>query len=195
MWQVLPDREAGLAAAVDIHETYLRSGLGPAMAKFIALVSFEGPLPPDYAERPAPDPAMFGLPTADDGLRGDPLVGHVIHVKPSQFQRSQPDYSTKTSAVERIRRVSPNMMEDSLIIWDPVNLAEPWHVVQHWKRITSAHARIDMWSCAANDNTVETANPIQRKTSTTTCGITRNHLTSQSQRLSLVSSSASSRRG
>ncbi len=75
VWQVLPDRAAGLAAAVDIHETYLRSGFGPGMAKFIALVSFEGPLPADYADRPAPDPAMFGLPAGDDGSRTDPLLG------------------------------------------------------------------------------------------------------------------------
>jgi len=73
--QVLPDREQALAAAVDIHETYLRDGFGRAMAKFIALVSFEGPLPPDYGERPAPDPAMFGLPATDDGNRSDPLLG------------------------------------------------------------------------------------------------------------------------
>src|SRR6266700_6832325 len=39
--QVLPDREQLLAACVDIHETYLRSGFGPAMAKFIAVVSIE----------------------------------------------------------------------------------------------------------------------------------------------------------
>jgi pimeloyl-ACP methyl ester carboxylesterase len=73
--QVLPDREQLLAACVDIHERYLRSGFGPAMAKFIALVSFEGPLPADFADRPAPDPAMFGLPAQDDGSRNDPLLG------------------------------------------------------------------------------------------------------------------------
>jgi pimeloyl-ACP methyl ester carboxylesterase len=73
--QVLPDREEVLAACVDIRETYERIGFGPAMAKFIALVSVEGPLPADYAERPAPDPAVFGLPTQDDGTRDDPLVG------------------------------------------------------------------------------------------------------------------------
>jgi hypothetical protein len=44
------------------------------MAKFIALVSYAGPLPADYLERPAPDPAMFGLPTEDDGTRTDPLL-------------------------------------------------------------------------------------------------------------------------
>jgi pimeloyl-ACP methyl ester carboxylesterase len=73
--QVLPDREPVLAACVDIRETYERAGFGPAMAKFIALASFEGPLPADYGARPAPDPAMFGLPTEDDGSRDDPLVG------------------------------------------------------------------------------------------------------------------------
>jgi pimeloyl-ACP methyl ester carboxylesterase len=45
-WQILPDREAGLATAVDNHETYLRSGLGAAMAKFIALAATRGRCPP-----------------------------------------------------------------------------------------------------------------------------------------------------
>ena len=72
--QVLPDRELALAACADIRQTYLRAGAGPAMAKFIALVSYEGPIGPDYAGRPAPDPAMFGLPTQDDGSRNDPLL-------------------------------------------------------------------------------------------------------------------------
>jgi len=72
---LLPDREAALAASRDIRETYLRSGMGPAMAKFIAIVSHNGPIPPDYIDRPAPDPQMFGLPTEDDGSRDDPLVG------------------------------------------------------------------------------------------------------------------------
>src|SRR5262252_1827139 len=40
--QELPDREAVLAACRDIRETYYRDGFGPAMAKFIKLVTFEG---------------------------------------------------------------------------------------------------------------------------------------------------------
>jgi pimeloyl-ACP methyl ester carboxylesterase len=76
--QVLPDRKLALAACVDIHETYLRAGMGPAMAKFIALVMHKGPVTPEYADKPAPDPAMFGLPTEDDGSRNDPLLGQNI---------------------------------------------------------------------------------------------------------------------
>ncbi len=71
----LPDREQVIAACVDMHDTYLRSGFGPAMAKFIDLVSQQGPIPADYLQRPAPNPAMFGLPTEEDGSRDDPLVG------------------------------------------------------------------------------------------------------------------------
>jgi pimeloyl-ACP methyl ester carboxylesterase len=71
----VPDREEVLAANRDIGETYQRSGKGPAMAKFIQLVMVAGPLPASYADQPDPDPAMFGLPTDDDGSRDDPLLG------------------------------------------------------------------------------------------------------------------------
>jgi pimeloyl-ACP methyl ester carboxylesterase len=73
--QELPDREQMLAACVDIRRTYEREGYGAAMAKFIAVAGHDGPLPADYADRPAPDPAGFGLPVEDDGSRDDPLVG------------------------------------------------------------------------------------------------------------------------
>jgi pimeloyl-ACP methyl ester carboxylesterase len=73
--QELPDREAVLAACADIRETYQRSGYGPAMAEFIALVSHAGPIPPGFPGQPAPEPAAFGLPTQDDGSRDDPLLG------------------------------------------------------------------------------------------------------------------------
>lgn len=72
--QVLPDRAAALAAVTDINETYLKSGTGPAMAKFIMLVSHQGEIPADFPQWPV-DPAQFGLPTEDDGTRDDALLG------------------------------------------------------------------------------------------------------------------------
>jgi pimeloyl-ACP methyl ester carboxylesterase len=76
--QELPDREAVLATTAAIRATYYRDGFGPAMAKFIAIAGHDGLLPDGYADQPGPDPAMFGLPTEDDGSRDDPLVGHNI---------------------------------------------------------------------------------------------------------------------
>jgi pimeloyl-ACP methyl ester carboxylesterase len=96
--QMLPDREAVLAASVDIHETYVREGVGPAMGKFIALTSHEGPVPMDFADRPAPDPAMFGLPTQDDGSRNDPLVGQNM----ISCTHYQPDFDALRAASTRI---------------------------------------------------------------------------------------------
>ena len=96
--QVLPDREAALAATEDIGATYQRSGVGPAMAKFIVLVSHKGPIPADFADRPAPDPAMFGLPTGDDGSRTDPLLGQNI-VTCTHYQ---PDFDALRAASTRI---------------------------------------------------------------------------------------------
>src|SRR5918995_3094463 len=95
---VLPDREFALAANRDIHQTYLRSGLGPAMAKFIAIASHKGPIPANYLEQPAPDPAMFGLPTEDDGSRNDPMVGQNI----VSLTHYEPDFEALRTASTRI---------------------------------------------------------------------------------------------
>ncbi|MFI6321484.1 alpha/beta fold hydrolase [Nonomuraea sp. NPDC050556] len=72
--QVLQDREGALAATTAIREMYLRDGLGPAMARFILLVQHKGDIPADFADQQV-DPAMFGLPTEDDGSRDDVLLG------------------------------------------------------------------------------------------------------------------------
>jgi pimeloyl-ACP methyl ester carboxylesterase len=75
---VLPDREEALAATSDIRATYERDGFGPAMGKFLALTTLKGPVPADFPDRPPMDPAMFGLPTEDDGRRDDALLGQSI---------------------------------------------------------------------------------------------------------------------
>jgi len=71
---LLPDRDRLRAACEDVVATYRSAGHGPAMAKFIALVMHDGELPADYADRPAPDPAQFGMSAEDDGSRDDPLM-------------------------------------------------------------------------------------------------------------------------
>jgi pimeloyl-ACP methyl ester carboxylesterase len=73
--QELPDREAALAVIEDMRVTYRDLGFGPAMAKFIALVTHDGPFTEEYLNQSAPNPADFGLPTEDDGTRDDPLLG------------------------------------------------------------------------------------------------------------------------
>jgi pimeloyl-ACP methyl ester carboxylesterase len=75
---VLPDRANAEAVTRAIGETYRRNGWGAGMAHFIAVVSHRGEFPDDYAAQPAPDPAMFGMPTEDDGARTDVMLGQNI---------------------------------------------------------------------------------------------------------------------
>jgi pimeloyl-ACP methyl ester carboxylesterase len=95
---ILPDSETALAACADVCETYQRDGLGAGMAKFIALVGFEGQIPADYGKQPDPDPAMFGLPTEDDGARDDPLLAQTVRPVTSY----QPDFDALGKAKDRI---------------------------------------------------------------------------------------------
>ncbi|WP_427887823.1 alpha/beta fold hydrolase [Kribbella sp. GL6] len=95
---ILPDHEAATAAVEDIYSTYQRDGMGPGMAKFIAIVGYDGEIPADYTEQPAPDPAMFGLPTEDDGKRDDALLGQNLRGCTSY----QPDFDALAKAKDRI---------------------------------------------------------------------------------------------
>lgn len=94
---VLADRAEAEAAVRDIHDTYQRDGFGPAMAKFIAIVSMPGPIPADFASQPAPDPAMFGMPTEDDGKRDDVMFTAIMNT--TGFE---PDYDRLRQAPVRL---------------------------------------------------------------------------------------------
>ena len=94
----LPDREHAMAAARGIHETYQRNGWGAGMAHFIAVVSHRGEFTAETASQPAPDPAMFGMPTEDDGTRTDPMLSRNM-VTCTHYE---PDYAALRDAPTRI---------------------------------------------------------------------------------------------
>jgi pimeloyl-ACP methyl ester carboxylesterase len=95
---LLPDREHAQAATRAIRETYLRSGWGAGMAHFIAVVSHRGPFTAQDAAQPAPDPAMFGMPSEDDGTRTDPMLDQGLRHLPS----FEPDFDALRAAATRI---------------------------------------------------------------------------------------------
>jgi pimeloyl-ACP methyl ester carboxylesterase len=71
---VLPDAAAAQRALTGVRDAYEAKGRGAGMAAFIAMSSWQGEFTDDYFAQPAPDPAVFGMPTEDDGSRGDPLL-------------------------------------------------------------------------------------------------------------------------
>lgn len=95
---ILPDREAALATCRAIHETYQRSGSNAAMAHFIAVVTHRGEFPDDFAKQPAPDPAMFGMPTEDDGDRSDSMLSQGV-ITATHYE---PDFDALRAASTRI---------------------------------------------------------------------------------------------
>ena len=105
---VLPDQKEALGATEDIHETYHRDGLGPAMAKFIAITSLTGPIPTDFPDH-VPNPADFGLPTEDDGSRDHPMLGpHMVtsrHYKPDfdSLRGPRRESSSQPAPSQRVR--------------------------------------------------------------------------------------------
>lgn len=72
---IVPDSETALAVCNAVAATYASQGWGAGMAHFIVVASHEGLFTEEFLAQPPPDPAMFELPTEDDGSRTDPLLG------------------------------------------------------------------------------------------------------------------------
>jgi hypothetical protein len=68
-----------------------RGGWGAGMAHFIAISSHQGPFTAEIAGQPAPDPAMFGIPTEDDGSRTMFPSNHGGFLGDEYGQPGQPD--------------------------------------------------------------------------------------------------------
>ncbi|MBG0738032.1 alpha/beta hydrolase [Paeniglutamicibacter antarcticus] len=96
---VLPDWVAAERALAAVREAYNSRGFGAGMAAFIAMTSWRGEYTDEYFARTAPDPAMFGMSSDDDGARDDPLL--------SQRSRAVTDYridrGALTDSATRIR--------------------------------------------------------------------------------------------
>ena len=71
---VLPDSSAAERARAAVRDAYQANGSNAGMAAFIAMTSWRGEFTDEYFAQPAPDPAAFGMPSDDDGSRGDPLL-------------------------------------------------------------------------------------------------------------------------
>jgi len=83
---------------------------------------------------------------------GDTLVIHTTHLKAGQYQRGNPDYSFKTTTVERVRLIEPGLLEDKITVYDPDSLVKPWHTVFHYRKMPG-DVRVNYASCEENNNT------------------------------------------
>ncbi|MZF85743.1 alpha/beta hydrolase [Streptomyces sp. SID5643] len=71
---LMPDGPAAVRARAGVREAYEKRGWGAGMAAFVAMTSWKGEFTDAYFAQPQADPAVFGMPTEDDGSRDDPLL-------------------------------------------------------------------------------------------------------------------------
>jgi pimeloyl-ACP methyl ester carboxylesterase len=102
---LLPDAAAFDRALGAVRAAYQGGGQSRGMAQFIALTSWSGEVTDDYFAQPAADPAMFGMPTDDDGSRDDPLL--------SERSATVTTYRYDLDAISRARRVVVGVAEES----------------------------------------------------------------------------------
>ena len=95
---VLPDAAAAERAQAGFNDAYLAGGSGAGMAAFIAMTSWRGEYTDEYFAQPAPEPAAFGMPAADDGSRDDPLLSDRSWAVSSY----RPDVEALTAAPTRV---------------------------------------------------------------------------------------------
>ncbi len=92
------DSENAKAAVRAVGRSYQDKGFGAGMAHFIAVVAHKGEFPDGFGDQPGPDPAMFGMPAADDGSRNDVLLGQNLIT----CTHYVPDYDALRAASTRI---------------------------------------------------------------------------------------------
>lgn len=102
---LLPDGEAVDRAFDAVRAAYQEGGQSRGMAQFIALTSWSGEINDEYFAQPAADPAMFGMPTGDDGTRDDPLL--------SERSGTVTTYRHDLDAIRKARRVVVGVAEES----------------------------------------------------------------------------------
>jgi hypothetical protein len=95
---VLPDAAAAERARAAVRDAYEAGGSGAGMAAFMVLASWRGEFTDEYFAQPGPDPAAFGMPSADDGSRDDPLLSD----RSWAISSYQPDVDAITAAPTRV---------------------------------------------------------------------------------------------
>lgn len=87
---------------------------------------------------------------------GDTLVVHTVDNKEGTWDRSGAAYSDQVHTLERIRRISKDVIENQMTVYDKLALTKPWNVTIHWTRVTEpADLRVRMYSCNENNNVVQ----------------------------------------
>jgi hypothetical protein len=67
---------------------------------------------------------------------GDTLVVDTVGMNPGIYDRTGAPHSGEVHVMERMRLVGPDLLEDQIVIEDPVMLTQPWKVTRYMRRMS-----------------------------------------------------------
>ena len=85
------------------------------------------------------------------------LVIWTKNLREGVYHRNGPRYSEQAETIEVMQKVDATHIKVDLTIYDPKDLTRPWTVHRGYVKDRLPQGRIDMWSCAENNNVVKTA--------------------------------------
>jgi hypothetical protein len=86
------------------------------------------------AQKVLDDPTYAGYSTGH--WEGDTLVVDTVAIRDDTFIEGFTPHSGEMTVQERIRLLSPGLMEDKITVTDPKALTKPWETVKTYRRAT-----------------------------------------------------------
>ena len=88
---------------------------------------------------------------------GDTLVADTVGMRgDTWFDRTGAPHSDQIHVVQRMRKVSPELIEDKITIEDPVAFTHPWQITRHYKK--AHNYEIMEFVCEENNRNATDAN-------------------------------------
>jgi hypothetical protein len=92
------------------------------------------------------DPTYAGYSTGH--WEGDTLVVDTVALHPDSFIEGFTPHSDAMTVRERIRFVSPGVLEDRITVTDPKALTKPWEVVRTYRKASASNDELREFACA-----------------------------------------------
>ena len=98
-----------------------------------------------YLDGRKPTPAILDDPTyagySTGHWEGDTLVVETVALRDNTYIEGFTPHSDQMTVRERIRFVSPGMLEDRITVTDPMALVKPWETVRTYRKMTGTAGR------------------------------------------------------
>jgi hypothetical protein len=92
------------------------------------------------------DPTYAGYSTGH--WEGDTLVVETVALNDKSFIDSSSPHSEEMTVHERIRFVSPGLLEDRITVTDPLALTKPWETVHTYRKSSAPNDELREFACA-----------------------------------------------